>query len=504
MLKGISINGCFLFIWTCWPMFLFGQQSNFIDTLFTYNVTNVKGEKNNLVQCEIDKLRHDYGISGGVAISNFYSEDVNAGLSTRLYGKIRLWEGGLKENSLSAEILRKQLVLDSINHQNNNFKNDYGIYYDYLIYLFNKKKAPLLDSILLKSKDHLNYLYDLYHNKIIDYEKLLSLKEIITNAQNLRRAQREYNIIFDSMIQDISLPKSDTFEIWEFDFESLSRDLKQDTTFRDAIYLESNIIDDKFEKESLPELSIALGYDFSRKRTYYNFSCSKRLFNTSSSEKEAKKKVISEYYMNDQLQKQKELINYKYEYDYKIKQFNNLEFKLLQLLETKRKFKVKRRILSFEEGIEEKRTKVDSLLIELEKIELLQQCYLLLLGIKKALPNINLGAYMQKRDNKQKDKKYLAERFLFVKDPNALDTVDIIMLEQNEIKIVDAFELMEINNLTVIDPSNYKLRVEMENAISEMYKLNTTNKILFSSLESLKQLELRTIQRNSIVGNLTN
>ena len=498
MSRSIKYKGCSLLFMICWPILIIGQHLNFIDSLFQVDLTNLKQNEYLNAQNSIDRLKKDYGISVGLGISNFNSEEFDSGLSTRAYARLKLWANGLKDNQLEAEMLRKELILDSLNNKNINLDFNYGLYYDYIIFLFNQKKLSVIDSIQKISNTHLNHLYELYYDKIIDYNQLLDIKEIISNFGMLKESHVSYNKIFNEIIEDIDLPQIKSSNIITVDFEALNDKILSDTTYKDAIYLEHNLIDDQYEQSNLADLSITMGYDLSRHRTYYSFNCSKKLWKTSSKEKEGKKKLIIEEYRAQNIQKQKELINIKYEYDYKIKQLNDLHFRRKELNERRRILKVKRSILSLNESIEERRINIEDQLLEYEITDLTQQVYLQLLKLKRLLPTVLISEFIQSAYHHAHVQKFKAKRYLFVRDTSQLTHTDIIFIQQNELEIIDAFNLMQMQNLIEIHPHKYDSRKDMEYIIADIIKQDPSKVVLFSDLKELKSLELKNLKNNSI------
>lgn len=491
-------KGCFIVIVFCWPMLSIGQQNHFIDSLFNINFTALEINQYNYKREQIKALKKDIGLSAGVGISNFHTDEYDQGLSTRVYGRINLWGGGMKENAINAEIIRKQILIDSLNQNSIERPLNYGIYYDYIIYLFNQKKKPLLTEIITESKTHLNYLYELYYNKLIPYDQLINLKEIIESYQVILTSQNGYDNIVAQLINQKKLPDSISVQQVNFNFDTLSSDITKDTTHNDVLYLESSIIDDKFEKKALPQMSVNLGYDFSRDRTFYAFSCTKNLFNTSKKERFSEKQMILEKYKAQKFQKQKELVNYKYEFDFKEKQLSSLKYKMLRLNENKKILRSKRTILSLNESIEEKKITVDSLLIEYERMELLQQRFLILLQIKNTYPNIKIGEYINHNIRPKNVKKYMADRYIFIKNKESLSVQDKLFLQQNEINIIDAFDLIDLNYVVNINPADFTNRTAFEQSIKQTIDKNPNSNILISDLEDFKILEINTIKTKSV------
>jgi len=182
-------------------------------------------------------------------------------------------------------------------------------------------------------------------------------------------------------------------------------------------------------------------------------------------------------------------------HQYKDKQIRGLHLKLQIIEEQKRKYQVKKDILSLEESGHEKKIDLEKHLIEYEIIDLQLQQMLLLLRVKKGCIKNNLAPFIKIMKYSIGTKKYAGTRYLLVDEEIELSTIEIHMLEQNEIIPLLPIQLIQLQNVVEVDPAQYHNRAEMEVAIQRLLKRNSESNIVFKSIKSLKELELKTIEQ---------
>lgn len=475
------------------PQFVLCQESFFLDSLFLIDLSNIENVQYQTQSSEIKRLQHDWGLSAGVNITNSYQEEIDAGLSTRVYARANLLSGGFYDNSKSAEILSNQIRIDSIQGIKRAIDHNYGIYFDYIIYLYNKEKLKIIENIVTESSEMKSYYQNLYYNKLISYDDVLALENTIDQYSMLKQAQKSYNKIFAQVATASMLPLIDTQIEWEVDFEAICDAINQDSSMNDVLLLKTEMIDIESIKDKTPSLSIAAGYDMSRHRPYFGVNFYTRISTHKNQNIEAKKLELNNDHDLNLLQKKKEMINLQYEFRYKEKQVRGMYLKLLSLDEEIRKYKVRCHVLSLSENIQLRKIKLQRMLINYEIIDLFQQQMLQLLKIKKTMYHIPIGPFIKEKNTSPKYNKYNGNRFVLLDPTEVLSTFDQYFLSQNEIRILTPFELAQLNNVVIIEPEMYDTRADMEVSITQRYTQENATVFLIQDLESLKQLELRTL-----------
>jgi len=256
--------------------FLCGQDAYFLDSLFQCDFSSIDNVTYELQKTEIKRLESDLGLSAGVNVTNSFQDQIDAGLSTRVYAKMNLLSNGYYDNRIDSEIIRNQILIDSIQGIDRAGDHNYGVYYDYIISQYNIQKIDLIDSILAKGKTLKDYYQTLYYNKLLDYEKLLSVTGTMDQYYMLQKSQLSYNSIIDDMELDTILPSIPKSAL-EVNFEGIQQTISLDTSSMQVVQLNNEIIDLRHEKEKSPSLTISGGYDISRRRPYYSVGFSTRI-----------------------------------------------------------------------------------------------------------------------------------------------------------------------------------------------------------------------------------
>ncbi len=480
-----------------WPLLSCGQQSFFVDSLFQFDHSNLKAFEEKLYEQKISQLEKELGLSVGFTVSNSFLDEIETPISARLIIRTNLGGGGIWDSRIQSKKLRNQKKIDSIAN-NHHINHNYGVFYNYVIYLYNKEKANIIYQILNECISQEKVLEQLYYNKLIGYERVLDIKSIRDEFELAEASQLSYNLVFEMALDsNIQLPRKEEFDFWKLDFSGLIDAIQSDSTYMDLVLIEHDNIDLKHKRYELPQISISMGYDIARTRPHVAVNFSKKISYQDAKSKDLEKQKVSNNYKLNKIQKIKELVNYQYQYDFKIKQVYQLKHKLELLLERLRILQIKRDALSLEQSIQEQKFIIEKLLIQYEFLELQQQLCLLMLAIKKVAPHINLGDFLKPLHLGKRNKKYFASRYLLKQENQHLQQGDKYFLEQNEISLITANELIELQNVIHINPSKYKSRIEMEEAIRIMSS-DKNQIIIFSSLDDLKGLELKTIRENSI------
>jgi len=328
----------------------------------------------------------------------------------------------------------------------------------------------------------------------LDYEKILQISSTIEQFYTLQQSQLDYNQVVANMNLDAILPDI-YLEGFQIDFQGVLQKVSLDTAFNRIVLLKDEIIELRHEKEKAPSLSIAGGYDISRNRPYYSVGFSARITRNKNAHIVAHK----DKHRNDMrlvnLQRKKELINLQYEYQYKNKQIKALYLKLEIIKEQKRKYSVKKDVLSLEESAQEKKIDLENHLIEYEIMDLKQQQMLLLLKFKKQIRTIKIAPYLKAVTPQSSPSKFIGKRYVVINENSTLNRVDIHILRQNEIKPLLPKELIELQNVMPVDPSKYRTRADMEYAIQTLVNNQSDCNLVIKSIDSLKELELRTLEQ---------
>lgn len=485
-----------LVLMMCWPIILIGQHSFFIDSLFTCEYGSLGEAQLAFNQAQISQLRRDKGISLGLTTSTF-QDDLTSGWSSRLVAKTGFFANGLKDRKLQIQMLEKQGLVDSLAMNEEDLASKYGLYYDYIIYLFNQEKRDLIDELLVQVDTQNRVLTDLFYQRLVDYDQIRSLRQTRAQFETLGASHETYNAMLKPILDTLDLPVQ-LPESWvSVDFRSISNATKTDTVNTLILAAETDIIDLKYRAKDLPQANISLGYDILRNRPYLSVGLSKKIGSNADKIKEAEKAILLERQRATEVQHQKELLNYQYEYDYKLKQYRHLQHDLISLAENMTEIRTRQQVLSLENSIDEARLRIDSLMVRYEMVDLEQQALLILLQVKRKFPRIVLGHYTTPLMFEDEQKKYKGQRYVLVDSETSIDRDLLSYLKSNELTMVSMEELNELSDLFTIDPARFETRLAMEQAIDHHLTAYPDDKLLFENIESIRQLDLGSLRQQN-------
>lgn len=487
-----------------WPNYLLGQQSYFLDSLFRLDVSNIQKTEETYKRSEMKALEKDFGISIGTNITNSYQEENDNSLSTRIYGRFNALSGGYYDNLLDAEKLFYELKIDSITGNDQAVNYNYGIFYDYIISTYNKEKLNIIDTILNKTSKNHDYFTELYYNKLTDYNKIIELNSIKNRFEIMKEAMTTFNHLSDKILNSYNLPVIDITEIIEIDFLKLVEHLELDSTRNEVLSLEKELIDIKYTKEKSPSLSISLGYDISRKQAYYGIACNKKISFGNKRKQDAEILKLQNQFDNNKIQINKEISTLQLEYQYKQRQIIDQEYKIQNAKENLRKLTIKNEILEINDGILSKNLSLEILLMKYELIALRQQQTLILLNIKRKVPTFELGRVIKRIKISKNTNRFNGKRYVVINELKELNTYQKLFISQNELKPISSEDLQTLENIFIIYPKDFSDRMEMEEYIKYWLKEKGELNLIINNLDSLKELELKTINKNQydITSNL--
>ena len=483
----------FMKILVVWASYGVAQQPYFLDSLFTHDFSEFENYESDFLTAKRIEAKKDLGFSVRAAISNNYPDEISRQQSTRILASANLLRGGLIESRMKAQSIDSEMKLNELRGLETSINHNYGIYYDYVIYAFNIFKIRLSERISTFSNSFLDQLKELYYSKVIDYHEVYKVKKVIDEQDILKSSHSSYNAMFDSIIGDHQLQILSGPDIWNVDFEGIRNHVVNDTLNDKILGEEERMVNLKYDQRNLPSLSGSIGYDITRQSPYWSIQFAKKLNFKS---KSTKKKEISRLHRLSELriiQKQKELLNIQYEYDYKLKQIQGLEHTLESLKEQLRRNSARTNILGLEESIESKEIQLESLLVEYEIMTIRQQLMLLLLNVKKVAWPIQLKSFLSPVPQTESIQKFAGTRYIFLKDENQLTVAESEFILQNELVIISDIEPVLSEDWKQINPSEFESRKEFEIRIEKIVSDSTDCKILISDLKEFMDLDIRTI-----------
>ncbi len=485
----------------CWPLILCGQQLFFLDSLMLTSSNKIEERYNEWQEEKLNQVAGNKGISLGLGLTSVSAQEWGEGYGLRAGGKIDMLGGGWKHHDLEVKKLENLKLIQQLEGHQESLQHHYGWCYDYVTSVYHDQKIEVLDEIIENLEGLSTTLQDHYIHKRISYADLLKVKTSIKEYVLLKKTIEESKDIFKKRIDVDDMPSLHDHRLYELDIESLLDSVSRDSSYKNVVNLRSDNIELSYAQENLSDLSASLGYDVLRNRPYFSIQFSKNISKSSSSLVAAEKELMEERSHQYLFQKKKELLNLFIEYDYKRKQITRLNGNLEMVREKKRILMVTRALQELPLSTDEEELLVECLKIEFEIIDLKQQAMLLLLMIKRLTCTFNIGDFLLPADEYVNDKKFAGNRYLLLHDGITLPDGDRYFLEECEVIEISGNELMELRNLYPLDPDDYSNRSDLEKKIIGITEKDAKANILFTDIESLRRLELKSVRSQVVTYN---
>ncbi|NNF32762.1 MAG: hypothetical protein HKN68_01550 [Saprospiraceae bacterium] len=485
-----------------------GQEAFFLDSLYQESLSNLGSLKRQILQSDIDYYKGNRGLSAGISLNNSEFNLEDNGMSSRFRVNMNLLGSGWMSNKIDAERKSMQLELNEMIGDQEDLRHNYGIYYDFIVYLFNHQKEPIIRD-LLDVTNELEYQYtNLYYNKLASFEDVIDSRSKIFKYQSVLDGVQNYNDILSEMIVSAQLPvvEDDLKYIYDIDIESLKEAISQDTLMEMRVALEKSVVDHQFKKDELPRLQVSTGYrardlDINRGQMFFTLNFSKDLAPSRSKSKTLHYQLIEGRKEMEVFHKEKEIVKLYYEYQYKLKQYHTELYKKFHFDERSRVNQVKSEMLDLEQGVYSLDLTADSLIVELERIEIKQHLFTKLLEIKRLIHPLELGQFLKKIPLEDDAPRYVGNRFYLIRDGYALSANDLNILQGNEIEVISTEDILTMREIVLVPVNTFESRVELEEWISIKIEDHPQRNFLFTDLKGFKELEIKTLDQPTLTFN---
>lgn len=485
-----AVNFCVILI--LWPLTnVSGQHTALIDALYDQTTSDITELKQQAIQTEIDFWKKNNGISLNLAgRTNGNELLLDNQISLVASAKINILGSGIRQHRLTAETLQLEMALNVSQGDTENINHNHGIYYNYIIATYNNHKIDKARAIVSLAEKWNSTLKNVYHQKAIEQSALGQSQRTIGLYEQMISTHITFNEIFEHLNKGITLTINSQMALPELDFKRMAAEVAKDSIASNIVYLKNQIARKKIKQANLSNLSATAGYDVWRQRPIAGISYSVPLSKIPSKSVGHELDIEIERILMDRAQSIKELSNYQYEYDYKVKQIIDLRYKISAIEELIQTYEKQERILdvSYVHDINQAKTQIAEL--EYEWIDLEQQATLVLLQIKKQiyprkLSNYEIGKHTY--DNSI----YEHQRYVVIEPGHYISPDDKDFIRDNELHIID--DIAAIENAILLYPSRYDHRADLENTIEN---IPTTVHIVFPNLSVLKDLEMKTIKNH--------
>lgn len=395
-----------------------------------------------------------------------------------------LLRNGLYENRLKAKRIENELSIAQLQQQEIKSIDKYEDTYNYIIYIFNKEKIKAVSQRidLLNRQTQIHEM--LYTSKEKSWEDILVLKSRISRAENMHKKWSSYNKIIEEIIftnrpflQQIdatSLPLLDIIPDSLFKVELASKD-----QFQNLIDLQSENIDlqyNRWKDWSLRPFARynLIGQDVPFDRNYASVGLNMTMpirFKGYNEVRETKKLSLEHVHFKKEINDDHELLNYFYEYQYKLEQTIEFHYKVFKIEEKLRKEIIK---FQFDDINFHPITAInymDELIsVQLELLDLKQQLYLKLLKISEYIDVESPNHYTTVINPDELSYKYAQNRHIYIWSNffNQQENLFLIhYLKVNEIRkvMLSAGSKPDIDKLTEFSKLAKKYNIEVHGLI---------------------------------------
>ena len=318
------------------------------DRLFNITEPNLdlKG-KDQVFRYQIQHLKKDIGVN--LRAQHFINHDQSfdaedstdgnlSGSRTRLGVEWNILKGGWLGNQQKAKRLDNQRKLDNLKFSLDN--NDSKLYYRFnlMIYLFNEEKIKLLAARENQLIEQQKLLYQVYFLKGILYEEIIDIKSRIEQVKVQLKNYRDYNDWFESTLGENQIETNfaiDELPVLHVNLDYLLHENSKEILLDSIMHLEEEIAFGA--DQAINDISLRLqayrninhfSDDLRDKREFNSIGVGltvplEVLINKNTKNNLANAKMQNRQHFNnyEALNTSSEIINYYYEYNYKMKTY---------------------------------------------------------------------------------------------------------------------------------------------------------------------------------------
>jgi hypothetical protein len=398
--------------------------------------------KDQLYDLKINRLEQDWGLSLRAQVnhnfeSQFFVQDEFDIQQTPMRMRVGLdWDlmkNGLLSNQNKIQQLKNEKEADWLRLDKQKNKERLFYRYNVLIYYFNLEKIKLLKERKSKIETQLQLLYRIYYVRDIMFEEVIAMKGQLEQVDVQLKNYLDYNAMMEATIgldkfqSDINVYQLPVLDI---DVNRLIRDSAHLNSVEKPLWLEQE--NDRLRNAPVNDISLRLqlyqNMGFADPNTpnqtytsagvvasvpidmFYKGKIPDEIVNTEAMLRNQKAKYVD-------LNTATEIVNYYYEFNYKLKQYVEFLYKYMLYEEKLRVEQVDKeqfmdyyqpfRILKYHDQLN---------LIKLELIDLKQQLYLFLLQIYSKTNLKSIKEYLLPISSGQYFAKLPASRTIFMDD----------------------------------------------------------------------------------------
>jgi len=438
-----------------------------------------------------------------------------------------LLSNGYLHGKIKHKIAANNLKIRQLEEQQYLKERAYGYQYNSIIYLFNAAKINYLNSRLTNLQKQDSIYYSLYLDHLIPYLEVLKVRKMTARYALLLGDYKDFNREFELIYQQSSVKlNAHRLPVYKVLIDNLIDEAYSEETSNQMVaYTNENVLlneqlhrDIRFKIFARRTYTTGAPDGFQRNYSSWGIGLNIPINSLMQSRKKLTSLQVSQNTADEEYRAyhlRKELMNHYYEYEYKLQQYQQMNYEAHRLDEIIRKDQ----LLAKDTAFHVSRLHSLELLnergeIALELISIKEQLYLKLLKIQSLSYTQNMIEYLIEVDQFQ-EKKLMGDRTVVIKaqDLNSWG-YDLIVsyLRNSEIKKVitkglpektselfvrDGFQITTGKDTDILEaiPSDFESKSAMELHLRDWMNRTGKNQVLFTDLSGLMMLEIETINK---------
>lgn len=431
---------------------------------------------------------------------NFTSERFSVGVNWNLLSE------GLRDNRVKSEIARNEWKIEKINERSMLKERAYGYRYNTIIYYFNKERIALLGKRIPYLVKQESAFESLHHQRLIPFTEVIKVRRKRAKYELLLKDYQEYNRAFEQTNPDFNPDQSFAFPLLDLAMDSLvmasANQFESDQllTLRNQNVLLKNRLQEDIRLQLFARRNYTSDTEnrFNRNFNTVGVSLSvplARIYNSRKQIVDYKLKNNESDSEYDSYHRSKELMNHCFEYQYKLQQYQQLEYEGALIDEQIRKEKITNQDAGHQASYLNAFSTIQYRAeIDLELIGLKSQLYLKLLKIQALSEVENFNAFLAEIPE-LKSTKFIGERWVKIAEDfkHDRDFLEQYLIE-NELQVMQKETSMD--QYLIVDPTDFNDRHDMEAYVRERLSEMPSTKVCISDLEALIRLDEKTIKMN--------
>ena len=487
-------------------------NSHFYAFLFHHDSSRYQSYTDEVHYAESANYRRDLGFN----LTSRYSRNFGDGLNDELQNFTRerlsvgvnwnLLSEGLRDNRVKSEIARNEWKIEKINERSMLKERAYGFRYNTIIYYFNKERIDLLSKRIPHLEEEEEAFESLHHQRLIPFTEVIKIRRKRAKYELLLKDYQEYNRAFEQTNPEFNPGQTFSFPLLDLAMDSLVLSSAEHFESDELLVLnnENVLLKNQLKEGIRLQLFARRNFTsdaenrFNRNFNTVGVSLSVPLARIYNSRKQAvdyqlrNNESESKY---DSYHRSKELMNHCFEYQYKLQQYQQLEYEGALIDEQIRK----ERISNQDAGHQASYLNAFSTIqyraeIDLELIGLKSQLYLKLLKIQAMSDVENLNDFLAEIPA-LKSSKFIGERWVEITEDlkHDKDFLEHYLIE-NELRVTKNATSMD--EYLIVDPTDFSDRHDMEAFVRGRLSKMPNTKVWISDLEALIRLDEKTIKMN--------